>query len=113
MRRYCLDYNPILEYFDRIEKGEIKVSNKIYRWYKYLAWHIKNPDEYHYSAKRANHVLEFAENYCKLSKHKKGTTNDVRLELWEQAHLAAVFGFIDDNGNRESKVGSSDIKRKI
>lgn len=50
MRRYCLDYNPILEYFDRIEKGEIKVSNKIYRWYKYLAWHIKNPDEYHYSA---------------------------------------------------------------
>lgn len=103
MRRYCLDYNPILEYFDRIEKGEIKVSNKIYRWYKYLAWHIKNPDEYHYSAKRANHVLEFAENYCKLSKHKKGTTNDVRLELWEQAHLAAVFGFIDDNGNRQCR----------
>lgn len=103
MRRYCLDYNPILDYFDRIEKGEIKVSNKIYRWYKYLAWHIKNPDEYHYSAKRANHVLEFAENYCKLSKHKKGTTNDVRLELWEQAHLAAVFGFIDDNGNRQCR----------
>ena len=103
MRRYCLDYNPILEYFDRIEKGEIKVSNKIYRWYKYLAWHIKNPDEYHYSAKRANHILEFAENYCKLSKHKKGTTNDVRLELWEQAHLAAVFGFIDDNGNRQCR----------
>lgn len=33
MRRYCLDYNPILEYFDRIEKGEITSvrSKDLYR----------------------------------------------------------------------------------
>lgn len=100
---YPDDYNPILEYWEKIESGEIVVSDKIRRWYKYLAWHVNNPDEYFYSSKRANHVLEFAENYCKLSKHKKGTTNAVRLELWEKAHLAAIFGFIDIEGNRQCR----------
>lgn len=103
VKKYPLSYNPIIEYYSKIENGEIVVSNKIRKWYKYLVWHIENPDEYIYSTKRANHVLEFAENYCKLSRHKKGTTNDVRLELWEKAHLAAVFGFVDINGNRQCR----------
>ena len=67
--------------------------------YKYLAHLIKNPGEYFYSAKRANHILEFAENYCKLSKG-AGAGKNVRLELWEKAMLAAVFGIIDINGIR-------------
>lgn len=96
---YPLAYNPILEYWNRIESGQEVVSHKIYVWYKYLAQQVNFPGEYFYSAKRANHVLEFAENYCKLSKG-AGAGKPVRLELWEKAHLAAVFGFIDINGNR-------------
>ncbi len=103
MKKYPLSYNPILEYNEKIKSGEAVVSRKIEKWYRYLAWHVENPDEYHYSPARANHILEFAENFCKLSKHKKGTTNDVRLELWEKAHLAAVFGFVDKNGNRQCR----------
>ena len=99
MIRYPLDYNPILEYWEKIENGEETVSNKIYRTYKKLVNDIKNPGEYFYSPKRGNHILEFAENYCRHSKGKFGG-KPVRLELWEKAHLAAIFGFVDIEGNR-------------
>ena len=97
--KYSDDYNPVLEYWDAIESGRETVSHKIYVMYKYLAHLINHPGEYFYSAKRANHILEFAENYCKLSKG-AGAGKTVRLELWEKAMLAAVFGIIDINGNR-------------
>ena len=100
MIRYPLDYNPILEYWEKIESGEEIVSNKIYRTYKKLVNDIKNPGEYFYSPKRGNHILEFAENYCRHSKGKFGG-KPVRLELWEKAHLAAIFGFVDIEGNRK------------
>ena len=96
---YPLAYNPILEYWNKIESGEEVVSAKIYKWYKYLTQLVNEPGEYFYSPKRANHILEFAENYCKISKG-AGAGKPVRLELWEKAHLAAVFGFIDINGYR-------------
>lgn len=100
MIRYPLAYNPILEYWEKIERKEILVCDKIYRTYKKLVNDIYNPEKYHYSPKRANHVIEFAENYCKHSKGKFGG-KPVVLELWEKAHLAAVFGFIDDQGHRQ------------
>ena len=96
---YPLTYNPVLEYWHEIEGGREIVSDKIYRWYRYLAHLVESPGEYFYSSKRANHVLEFAENYCRLSKG-AGAGRPVRLELWEKAHLAAIFGFVNINGNR-------------
>ena len=99
MFKYPLSYNPILEYWEEIESGREVVSIKIKKWYEYLVGMIRNPGEYFYSEKRANHVLEFAENYCRLSKG-AGAGKIVKLELWEKAHLAAIFGFIDIDGNR-------------
>lgn len=99
---YPLSYNPILEYWNKIESGEICVCNKIYQWYKYLAHQVNFPGEYFYSPKRANHVLEFAENYCRISRG-AGAGKLVRLELWEKAHLAAIFGFVDINGYRQCR----------
>lgn len=100
MIRYPLVYNPILEYWEQIETGKIKVSQKIYKTYKHVVHNIHHPDIYHYSPKRANHIIEFAENYCHHSKGKCGGKR-VRLELWEKAHLATVFGFVDDDGLRQ------------
>ena len=108
MIRYPLDYNPILEYWEKIENGEETVSNKIYRTYKKLVNDIKNPGEYFYSPKRGNHILEFAENYCRHSKGKFGG-KPVRLELWEKAHLAAIFGFVDIEGNRKYRESIASI----
>lgn len=97
--RYPLTYNPVLEYWNEIESGRVMVCRKTYQWYKYLAMMINNPGEYFYSVKRANHVIEFAENFCRISKG-ANAGKVIRLELWEKALLAAVFGFIDINGNR-------------
>ena len=98
--RYPLTYNPILEYWEKIQKKEILVCDKLYRTYRKVVRDIQNPGIYHYSAKKANHILEFAENYCRHSKGKFGGKR-VELELWEKAHLATIFGFIDDEGNRK------------
>lgn len=100
MYRYPLAYNPILDYWEKIESGEEVVSDKIRRTYKKLVYDIEHPGEYFYSPTRANHVIEFFENYCHHSKGKAGGKK-VILELWEKAHLAAVFGFIDIEGNRK------------
>ena len=98
--KYPEDYNPILEYWKQIEAHKIAVSDKVYQTYKKVVHDIENPGEYFYSNKRANHVLEFAENYCRHSKGKFGGKRVV-LELWEKAHLATIFGFIDIEGNRK------------
>ena len=62
MIKYPDDYNPIREYWDKIEKGEILVSAKIYKTYKKLVYDLDNPGEFFYSTKRGNHVIEFIEN---------------------------------------------------
>ena len=100
MIRYPEDYNPILRYWERIESGKEIVSRKVYATYKHLADCVNNPGEYFYSPKRANHVIEFFENFCHHSKGKEGGKL-VKLELWEKSLLAATFGFIDINGNRQ------------
>lgn len=100
MIRYPLAYNPILEYWEKIQSQEIRVSNKVYRTYKKVVSDLNAPEEYFYSPARGNHILEFAENFCRHSKGKFGG-KVVRLELWEKAHLAAIFGFVDIEGNRK------------
>ena len=97
--KYPDEYNPILEYWAEIENG-LPVSDKIRRTFKKLAADVKKGGEFFYSPPRANHVMEFIENYCKHSKGKMGG-QPVRLELWEKAILAAIFGFIDAEGLRK------------
>lgn len=100
LRKYPLTYNPIREYWQAIQDGREVVSKNVYKTYKHLIWKLDNPGEYFYSPARANHVIEFFENYCHHSKGKFGGKL-VELELWEKALLAAVFGFVDVEGNRQ------------
>ena len=104
MVRYPKDYSPIMEYYSQIKDGKVTVSRKVQRIYQKLAEDLSGSTGadgtmYHYSPSRANHILEFAENYCRHSKGKLGGQLIV-LELWEKAMLAAMFGFIDDEGRR-------------
>lgn len=101
LKEYPKDYNPILEYWEQIEAGKAIVSDKVYRTYKKIAYDLTDKtSEFFYSPARANHVIEFAENYCRHSKGKWGG-KPVILELWEKAMLATIFGFIDIDGNRK------------
>ena len=99
-RHYPADYNPIREYWQAIKEGREVVSRKVYKTYRHLIRQLDSPGEYFYSHARANHVLEFFENYCHHSKGKYGGRL-VELELWEKALLAALFGFVDIEGKRQ------------
>ena len=104
MIKYPLTYNPIREYWERIRYGDEIVSAKIEKTYRKLVFDLDHPNEseFFYAPKRANRVIEFAENFCKHSKGKFGG-KPVRLELWEKAMLAAIFGFVDIEGNRKHR----------
>lgn len=94
MIKYPLDYNPILEYWSKIDSGEEIVSNKVRRVYKKLVADLNNQNsEWEYNFKRANHAIEFIENFCKHSKGKMGGKPFI-LELWQKAMTAALFGFV-------------------
>ena len=93
MIKYELTYNPIREYYQAILDGEV-VSNKVRRVYKKLVDDLNNKDsEWEYSPKKANHAIEFIENFCKHSKGKMGGKPFI-LELWQKAMVAALFGFV-------------------
>ena len=102
LKEYPKDYNPILEYWEQIQNSEVLVCDKIYEQYKEIVSWIKKDGykEWFYSPERANHIIEFAENFCCHSKGKMAGQKVV-LELWEKAYLASVYGFIDIEGNRK------------
>lgn len=102
LREYPKDYNPILEYWEQIQEDKTLVSKKVYQQYEEIVRWINNNGykEWFYSNTRANHILEFAENFCCHSKGKLAGKKVV-LELWEKAYLASVYGFIDIEGNRK------------
>jgi len=94
MIKYPLNHNPIIEYYNAIVSEEVIVSNKVRRIYKKLVDDIHDKESvYEYSPNRANHAIEFIENFCKHSKGKWGGKR-IELELWQQAFIAASFGFV-------------------
>ncbi|MBR9698646.1 terminase TerL endonuclease subunit [Bacillus cereus] len=93
-KQYPLTYNPIIEYYNQIESGEVIVSSKVRRIYKKLVDDVYDTSSvFEYDANKANHVIEFIENFCKHSKGKWGG-KAIELELWQKAFLAASFGFV-------------------
>ncbi|MDA1849117.1 terminase large subunit [Bacillus cereus] len=93
-KQYPLTYNPIIEYYNQIDSGEVIVSSKVRRIYKKLVDDVYDTSTvFEYDANKANHVIEFIENFCKHSKGKWGG-KAIELELWQKAFLAASFGFV-------------------
>jgi len=86
--------NYILEYWEKIEKGEIVVSRRIRILYKKLANDIDNPSgQYIFDIDKAIRPIIFIEKYCKHSKG-RWAGKPVLLELWEKALIQAIFGFV-------------------
>lgn len=91
--------NYIFEYYDkicRIKNGEkiegVRAAGKYtIAIYKILTDGIKN-GVYEYDAKKANKAIKFIENFCH---HSEGRNDLLKLELWQKAATAAMFGILD------------------
>ncbi len=78
----------------QISRTIVNTSWKVYAVYKEIVRFLNDPaSEWEYSPRRANHALEFVENYCKHSKGTMGGKPFI-LELWQKALVAATFGIV-------------------
>ena len=89
-------HNYIYEYYDQITRGEVVVGKWIKLAYKMLVDDLEKGVT-QYNAKAVNKAIKFIENFCH---HSKGRSDLLKLELWQKAAVAAIFGIVDDNGVR-------------
>lgn len=88
--------NYIVEYHDKIERGQIIAGKWIKKIYKILVDGIKSGD-WDFNAKKANKAIQFIENFCH---HSKGRNDLFKLELWQKAIISAIFGILDKKTHR-------------
>lgn len=88
--------NYIVEYYDKIERGQIIAGKWIKKIYKILVDGIKSGD-WDFDTKKANKAIQFIENFCH---HSKGRNDLFKLELWQKAIVSAIFGILDKKTHR-------------
>lgn len=102
--------NPILTYYQRIKDGTIVVGAWILRLYEYIV-HGLEEKQFVYDVKKANAAIEWVEAH---GYHTKGplAPGNIKLELWQKAFLACVYGILDENGNRQFREVVLIVARK-
>ncbi len=104
--------NYVLEYWEAIKNNDVIVSKRVYKQYERLANEINESDKYIFDVEKANKPIQFIEAFCR---HSKGewAGKPVKLELFQKAYIAALFGFIDkDTGIRRFKESMFYVARK-
>lgn len=91
--------NYILAYYQQVMDGSVVVGRWIRLLYERIV-HGLEQKEFFYDAKRANHAIGWIEQHCF---HTEGdlAPGPLRLELWQKAALACMFGIVDDQGLRQ------------
>lgn len=104
--------NNIIDYWNRIESGDIIASKRIIQQYKKLIDEIKYPVDikvykddgeeeirtFKFSLDHAERPVKFIESFCKHSKG-KWAGKPVMLELFQKAKFQAIYGFVDVDSN--------------
>ncbi len=89
-----MEPNYILEYWSKIESGEILACKRLKQQYQKLVDELENPrDPWVFDLERANRPIEFIETFCRQSKG-KWIGQPIRLELFQKAKIQAIFGFV-------------------
>lgn len=90
--------NYILEYYQQIKDGSVEVSRWIRLIYERI---VSDLDEgtYRYSPKKANEAIRWIEKHCYHVEGRKAT-KPLKLETWQKAMIASVFGLVDSDGLR-------------
>lgn len=105
--------NHVTAYWQQIERGEVTVCTKTRTIYKRLAAEIEaDQGRWTFDEGKANRPIAFIERFCR---HSKGewAGKPVRLEGWQKAFIAALFGFVDrETGERRFTEALLCVARK-
>ena len=102
--------SPIAEYHRAIMLGKVVAGAYIRQWYAAVLQALE-AGAYTYSEKKYERARRFIENFCH---HHEGRLAPelIRLELWQRAFLAVIFGVLDEDGHRQFREVVLIIARK-
>ena len=102
--------NYIYEYYQGIKDGTIVVGQWIRLAYEMIIKGLEKKS-FFYSAKKATAAIFYIENFCH---HHEGALAPglIKLELWQKAAIAAIFGIVDEDGYRHFREAVIIIARK-
>ena len=88
--------NYILRYYQAIRDGSVTVGRWVRLLYETI---IRELEEKHieYNPKKANKAINFIETQCRHSEGRLAP-GFLKLELWQKALIACMFGLVDHNG---------------
>ena len=88
--------NYITAYNRQIKSGKIIAGKWVKLIYAYLANGLRKRS-FFYDAEKTQLAIDFIERFCH---HSEGRSDRLKLELWQKACVAAIFGIVDANGLR-------------
>ena len=88
--------NYIRAYNNQIKSGKITVGKWVKLIYAYLVNGLRKRSFY-YDAEKTQLAIDFIERFCH---HSEGRSDLLKLELWQKACIAAIFGIVDKEGVR-------------
>lgn len=92
-----IEFSPIFAYQEAIESGSVTVGYWVKLFYAYVCNGLLE-GKFTYNAKKANKAIRFIETFCH---HCEGRDDLLKLELWQKALVATIFGVMDMYGNRQ------------
>ncbi|MBQ1292543.1 MAG: terminase large subunit [Clostridiales bacterium] len=108
--------NWIYTYYQGITDGTFLVGRWIQLIYEYLVKGLQEK-QFFFDSKKANHAIDWIESHCF---HTEGVLapNPIKLEVWQKAMVSAIFGILDENGNRQFReivlvIGRKNGKTKL
>lgn len=102
--------NYIYAYYQQIKNGSVCVGRWIRLIFEYLVHGIEEK-AFVYDANEANNAIEWIESHCFHTEGPKAP-GPFLLELWQKAIVAAIFGIVDRNGNRQFREVVLIVARK-
>ena len=90
--------NWIYTYYQGIKNGTYTVGKWIRLLYEYLIKGLQEK-QFFFDAHKANAAIEWKETHCF---HTEGplAPGPLKLEVWQKAKTSAIYGIVDENGNR-------------
>ena len=91
--------NWIYSYYQGIKNGTYLVGRFVMLVYEHLVKGIEEK-RFSYDGAKADHAINWIEEHCF---HTEGplAPAPLKLEVWQKAMIAAIYGIIDEKGNRQ------------